>query len=257
MLLFHDVSGRDRTLKRAKVILRVVTSRTTTTDRLSTNDPLYRQAAKLRQFLSGQPYVKIVLPAANLLKRIKHEFHLLQQFLGFRMLKKLERLGKRATHALYCSEAGISFVHRVANRAIIKLVISQGRNSRRRRRRDFHVCPAASLSAHLLSSGGSKALARSELRDLLFSLRLVAPKPNACSYQLRAEIMCTPARARTLVRQIKRRGHLYRDELGGSHDKHGTVGYRLLQEPSDMLSNETQHVTRGWIHRDLMAEGWL
>ena len=58
------------------------------------------------------------LSAAHLLKLVKRELHLLQHFLGVRVLDKLERLGKRATHAthaLYCSEARISFGHCHAN----------------------------------------------------------------------------------------------------------------------------------------------
>ena len=72
-----------------------MTARTTTSDWLSTSAPLYRQAPQLRQLLSGQPEVEIVLPAAHLLVRVKYELHLLQHFLSVRVLDKLERLRKR------------------------------------------------------------------------------------------------------------------------------------------------------------------
>ena len=57
------------------------------------------------------------------------------------------------------------------------------------------------------------------------------------------------------VRHIERRGHLDPAKLGGSYDKYGTVGHRLRQEPCDMCTNETQHVTLGRRHKDLMAGG--
>ena len=90
----------------------------------------------------------------------------------------------------------------------------RGRN-RRRRRRGFPVCPTTALPAGLLSSGGSKALARNELHNLLLSCLEVAPEAERL-------VLPPPSRDNVYVRQIERRGPLYPAELGGSHDKHGT-----------------------------------
>ena len=96
----------------------------------------------------------------------------------------------------------------------------RGRN-RRRRRRGFPVRLTTALPAGLLSSGGSKALARNGLHNLLFSCLQVDPKAN-CLF------LPSPRRDNVYVQQIECRGHLDLNELGGSQDKHVTVGHRLL-----------------------------
>ena len=90
----------------------------------------------------------------------------------------------------------------------------RGRN-RRRRRRGFPVRLTTALPAGLLSSGGSKAPARNELHNFLFSCLQVAPKTERL-------FLPAPSRDNVYVRHIERHEHLYPAELGGSHDKHGT-----------------------------------